>query len=223
MTTADPIATHMAALESVLRGPRRIRRCMIAEARAGLRDAAESYRTGGLGPEQAAARAVRDFGEVGEVAPSFQEELTARQGRWAAALFAVVFPGMLAGWDALWSTGLVRREHVAPGDLVMALATVQDVVTALVGAAAVALLVITFRRDVSPPRLTRAIGLTGALGAALCGGTAVVMNVAGGRSTTAMLSTNPAAVAAFAASGVMLVVIVWQALRALRVAGAGRS
>jgi hypothetical protein len=196
---------------------------MVAEARAGLRDAEEAYRAGGLAPERAAALAVRDFGAVGEVAPSFQEELTARQGRWAAVLFAVVFPGMLAGWDALWSTGLVRREPAVANEVVRVLATVQDVVTALVGAAAVALLVVTFRRGASPRRVTRAVGLTGAVGAALCGGTAVVMNVVGGRSTTTMLSTNPAAVAAFAGSGVMLAVIVWQSLRALRVARADGS
>lgn len=219
MTTADPITTHVAALEHTLRGPQRTRRCMIAEAHAGLLDAAEAYRGGGLPPEQAAARAVRDFGTVGEVAPSFQDELTARQGRVAALLFAIVFPAMLLGWDLLWSSGLVRWRSVAATDLVVTLARLQDGVTLLVTITAIALLAVTFRRTVSPQRVTRAVGVTGTAGALTCGGISVVMNVASGRSAVVMLSTNPAAVVAFAGSGVVLVLLVWQAVRTLRVAG----
>jgi hypothetical protein len=219
MTTADPITTHVAALEHTLRGPQRTRRCMIAEVHAGLLDAAEAYQGGGLPPEQAAARAVRDFGTVGEIAPSFQDELTARQGRVAALLFAIVFPAMLLGWDLLWSTGLVRWGSVAATDLVVVLARLQDTVTLLVAITAIALLAGTFLRTVSPRRVARAVGVTGTAGALTCGGISVVMNVASGRSAVVLLATNPAAVAAFAGSGVVLVLLVWQAVRTLRVAG----
>ncbi|HEX6354706.1 permease prefix domain 1-containing protein [Actinophytocola sp.] len=218
MRTADPITSHVAALERALRGPQRTRRGMIAEARAGLMDAADAYRADGLPPEQAAARAVRDFGAVGEVAPSFQDELTARQGRHSALLFTLVFPAMLFGWDLLWSSGLVRRgfDPAAPG-LVVALARLQDVVTALVGLAAIVLLVATFLRSVPPRRVTRAIGLTGTAGAVVCGGLAVAMNVAGGHSTAVLLGTNMAAVVAFAGSAAVLALIIWQSIRTLRV------
>ncbi|GAB1511472.1 permease prefix domain 1-containing protein [Actinophytocola sp. KF-1] len=220
MTTADPIAEYVVALARALHGPRRTRRSMVAEAREGLIDAAEAYRAGGAPPERAAALAVRDFGTVPEVAPSYQDELTARQGRWAAVLFALVFPGMLLGWDLLWSSGAVRRDAGGTPELVRVLAAVQDVLTVVVAAAALALLVTTFRRTVSPRRLTNAIGLTGAVGAGLCGGTSLAMNVAGGRSTVDLLTANPAAVAAFACSAVVMVLLVWLGLRTLTVAKA---
>lgn len=217
-TAADPIATHVAALERALRGPQRARQCMVAEVHAGLLDAADAYECGGLPPDQAAAAAVRDFGTVGEVAPSFQDELTARQGRASALLFAIVFPGMLVGWDLLWQSGLVRRGSGTATDLVVALARLQDGATLFVGTAAIALLAVTFRRTVSPRRVTRAVGLTGTAGALTCGGISVAMNVASGHSTVTMLATNPTAVAAFAGSGAVLSLIIWQAVRTLRVA-----
>lgn len=218
MITVDPIAEYVVALGRVLHGPRRTRRCMVAEAHAGLADAAAAYRDGGAPPERAAALAVRDFGPVAEVAPEFQEELTARQGRWSAALFAVVFPAMLFGWDLLWSTGTVRRDDRIVTDAVVVLARLQDAMTAVVGLAALALLVATFHRAVSPRWLTRAVGVTGCVGAAACGGISVGMNVAGGHSTVTLLTTNPAAVAAIAGSGAVLLLIIWQSARTLRVA-----
>lgn len=218
MTVADPIAEYAVALDRALLGPRRTRRCMVAEARAGLRDAAAAYRDGGAAPERAAALAVRDFGPVAVVAPEFQDELTARQGRWAAVLFAIVFPAMLFGWDLLWSTGTVRRDERVISDVVVELSVLQDVMTALIGLAALALFAATYLRAISPRRLTKTIGITGAVGAATCGGISVGMNVAGGHSTVTLLMTNPAAAAAIAASAVVLVLIVWQSVRALRVA-----
>ncbi|MGP3967381.1 permease prefix domain 1-containing protein [Streptomyces sp. 6N223] len=220
MTTADPITGYIMALERALHGPRRTRRCMIAEAHAGLCDAAESYRAGGLAPDRAAELAVRDFGEVHEVAPSFQDELIAWQGRWAAVLLAILFPAMLVGWDLLWMSGTVTRKPGPAPDLVSALATVEDAATAVVAIAALALLAITFRRTVSPRRLTSAIGLTGTVGALACGGLAVAMNVAGGQATATLLATNPAAVAAFTGTGVVMILLVWQSVRTLRVARA---
>lgn len=214
----DVIATHVAALDNVLRGPRRTRRCMVAEARAGLRDAEEAYRAKGVAPERAAVLAVREFGAVSEVAPSYQSELIARQGRWAALLFVLVFPGMLIGWDLLWSSGAVRREPDDVSDMVMMLARLQDVTTILIGVAALALLAVTFHRTVSPRRLTIIIGMTGVVGALSCGGISVAMNVAGGESTAAMIATNPATVPALVGSALVMILIVWQAVRTLRVA-----
>ena len=214
----DPIAAHVAALEGVLRGPRRTRRCMVEEARAGLREAAAAYRDSGLPADQAAASAVRDFGTVAEVAPSFQDELTARQGRGAAVLFALVFPGMVLGWDALWSSGLVARDETITPPSVGVLAGVQDLTTTVVAVAALALLAVTFSRTVPARILTRAVGLTGTAGTTLCGGLTVAMSVAGGRSTTSLLTTNPTAVAAFTGSGMVLALLVWQSVRTLHVA-----
>jgi hypothetical protein len=220
MTTADPIAEYVVALGRALHGPRRTRRCMVAEARDGLHDAAAAYRAGGVAPEQAATLAVRDFGSVPEVAPSYQDELTARQSRLAALLLAVVFPAMLVGWDLLWRSGTVRREPSATPEVVRVLAALQDVMTVVVGAVALALLVGTFLRAVSPRRLASAVGMTGAFGAASCGGISLGMNLAGGHTTVDLLTHNPAAVAAYTGSMVMLVLIVWLSVRTMHVAGA---
>lgn len=217
--TRDLIDAHVAALGRVLRGPRRTRRCMLAEVRDGLRDAEDAYRAAGLDPEAAVARAVRDFGPVDQVAPAFQDELTARQGRWAAVLFAIVFPSMLVAWDLLWASGVVRDERVAPPPVVGDLAALQDVVTTLVGVTALALFAGTFHRGLAPRPLARAIGLTGSSGALVCAGLTVAMNLAGGRTTLTMLAENAAMTTAFATSGVVLVLLVWQAVRTLRVAG----
>jgi hypothetical protein len=220
VNTADPIDAHVAALGRALRGPRRTRRSMLAEARAGLRDAAEAYRAGGVAPRLSARLAVRDFGAMDDVVPSFQDELTARQGRWAALLCTLVFPGMLLGWDLLWSTGTVSHDRASASDVVAVLAGLQDRVTVVVAAAAAILLAVTFHRTVSPRVLTTAIGVTGTAGALTCGGLSVAMNVAGGRSTATLLATNPAAVAAFAGSAVVMVFIVWHSISTLRVARA---
>jgi hypothetical protein len=66
------------------------------------------------------------------------------------------------------------------------------------------------------------IGVTGMAGAVLCGGISVAMNIAGGPSTVHMLRDNPAAVAAMAGSAVVLVLLVWQAVLTVRVAGTDR-
>jgi hypothetical protein len=214
------VAMHMAALEGSLVGPRRIRRSMIAEARAGLWDAVAAYRGGGVPPDRAEELAIRDFGTVGEVAPSYQAELTARQGRGAAALYAIVFPSMLFGWDLLWSTGAVTWPRGSAPHLVAALASVQDVVTVIVAAAALTLLAITFRSTVSPHRLTVAIGLTGAIGAPLCGAISIAMNLVAGRSTATLIRDSPPAAVAFAGSAAVLVLLIWKSVRTLRVARA---
>lgn len=97
MTIQDPVDRHLAELERTLRGPARVRRSMLREARDGLHDAVAAHRTDGLAPQEAAVRAVREFGSVREIAPLYQHELVARQSRWAALLLLVAFPGMTFG------------------------------------------------------------------------------------------------------------------------------
>lgn len=93
---------YVGALAKTLRGPRRARRDLLAEARDGLRDAAEAYAEEGLSPEEAQARAVADFGPVAEVAPGFQEELTAIQVRHTALLIFLGTPVLALMWTYLW-------------------------------------------------------------------------------------------------------------------------
>lgn len=219
MTTADPIGEYAATLARALYGPRRTRRSMVAEARAGLHDAAAAYRTGGAEPEQAAAQAVRDFGTVAEVAPEFQDELTARQGRWAAVMVAIVFPAMLVAWDLMSGSGALRRDAMPPREIVVVLARIEDVMAVVVASVAVALLAVTFRRTIRPRRLTRAIGLTGTAGALICGGLPVAMFVAGGRSGV----VSPPEALAYFGSAVVLSLVVWQSVRTLHAARAAQD
>lgn len=218
--TADPIALHISALEVALRGPRRTRRDMISEARAGLRDAAAAYREGGLPADQAAVWAVRDFGPVPEVAPEFQDELTARQGRWSALLYALVFPGMMLAWDVFWSFGWTREVAGPASQAVRVLSRVEDAATLVIGAAALVLLAASFRRSVSAHRLTRAIGITGATGAFLCGSLALAMNVTGTHKAAAFVLTHPVSLVPYLGSAVVMVLIIWHAHRTLSVARA---
>lgn len=220
---ADLIAAHISALELVLHGPRRTRRDMLSEAREGLRDAEAAYREGGYPAEQAAAWAVRDFGTVGEVAPEFQDELTARQGRWSALLYALVFPGMMLAWDVFWSIGWTRAAAGPANHAVRVLSTIEDASTLVIAAVALAMLAVSFRRSVPAHRLTRAIGITGAAGAILCAGLALLMNIAGSHKAAVYLLTHPVSIVPYTGSAVMTALIIWQSHRTIRVARAAAA
>lgn len=208
--TADPVDAHVRALAHALKGPRGLRRSMLAETRDGLRDAAAA---GGC-----PARAVREFGTVAELAPQYQAELTAAQARRTALLVAVLFPALLVGWNLLWSHGVAWTGSGPPPPLVTALAGVQDIASVVVGALAVGLLAATLRRGPDPRRLALGAGTVGLLGALVCGATAVVMNVANGPATLAMLADRPLAAPSLLLSGLALAAVLVTTTRALRVA-----
>jgi hypothetical protein len=206
--TTDAVTEHMAELGRRLRGPARLRRSILAETRDGLRDAAAAHEDGGLAPAAAASRAVRDFGAVGEIAPLYQDELTARQGRRTAVLLAVTYPGLALGWSLLAQGGGGWTRPPTP--LVAVLARLQDAVSWGVGIAALVALALTFRRR-PPRRLAAAIAALGAAGTVLCGGSAAVMVAGNGR-------PDPLSVVAYGISAAALVITVWSAARTLRTA-----
>lgn len=213
----DPVADHVHALGRALRGPTRLRRSMLAETRDGLRDAAAAHEDGGLPTAEAAARAVRDFGPVREIAPLYQDELAARQGRRTAALLAVSYPGLMLGWSLLWKGGIGWSGPSIP--LISELAVLQDVVSWVVGIAALAALLLTFRRR--PQRTTAlAIGAIGLAGTVLCGGAAAVMILGSGRADSLVVITDPVAPIAYGVSAAVLVVTLWSVTRTLRSARA---
>jgi hypothetical protein len=219
VTVTDPVTAHVAELERVLCGPGRVRRSMIREVRDGLHDAVAAYCEGGLDHERAATRAVRDFGPVHEIAPHFQDELAARQGRWTAALLMVVFPGLVLGWDLLWSNS-AGMDHAPVPFITMVLARVQDAAGALVGAAAVVLLAVSFHRTAPPRLVTSLVGVTAIVGSVVSVGTAVLMNLSNAPSAAVMIAANPYVVPAFVVSGLMFALVIWAAVRTLRVARA---
>jgi hypothetical protein len=217
----DLLDRHVAALGAALRGPDALRRDVLAEVRDGLQDAAQAYRSRGRAPADAAAVAVAEFGPVDDLAPLYQAELTTAQARRTALVVVLLFPALLLGWDLLWSAGLAWPATGSPPPAaVPLLARVQDVLSA--GAAGLGLLVLlaTLRRSVRPRLLAGAAAAVGLLGALLCVGTAVAMNLAHGPATLAMLTTNPAALPAFAASAAAAATVCVSAARTLRLARA---
>ncbi|TWF78658.1 hypothetical protein FHX44_114581 [Pseudonocardia hierapolitana] len=213
----DPVSAHVAELDHALRGPAAVKRSMIAEVRDGLADAVADHRDRGLDPERAAAAAVREFGSVREVAPLLQEELTARQGRRTALLLLLSFPALLLIWDVLWKSG--HGWSVPPTPTVSVLARAVDVLTVLIAAAALALLLATFRGRPLPRWVTGLTGLVAALGVAGCGGMSLVMNL-----LNPHLAVEPATVVVLTVTVVIAGLVTRSAVRSLRFArGCRRS
>jgi hypothetical protein len=92
------IDAYVADLDRILRGPRRAKADLLREARDGLRDAAAAHMDEGLDADAAQRRAVADFGDVRDIAPDYQAELAAAQGRRTALLICLV----LAPQAPLW-------------------------------------------------------------------------------------------------------------------------
>ncbi|GAA1775487.1 permease prefix domain 1-containing protein [Luedemannella helvata] len=108
------IDDYVAGLGRRLVGPARLKAELLAEARDGLTDAAEAHEAGGLDPAAARRRAIDEFGGYAAVAPAYQVELAAAQGRstaliLAAALVALrlVAPLVWSGGDVAWVASLV--------------------------------------------------------------------------------------------------------------------
>ncbi|HXV92004.1 MAG TPA: permease prefix domain 1-containing protein [Pseudonocardia sp.] len=220
--SADPIEVRVGELRRALRGPTRRKRCLLAEARDGLLDAAAAHRARGADPGTAARRAVAEFGTVAELAPGYQAELSAAQGRRTAVLAGLAFPGMTVGWDLLWSSGVSWGGPVS--EQVRVMATAQDATAGAVAVAAIVGLVLLglgARRGAPARHAVLAIGLLATLGALGCGGLAVTMNVLAGAGAVELLATNPTAWPAFAVSTAVMAVLLRSGVRSVRLARAG--
>ncbi|GAB1817863.1 permease prefix domain 1-containing protein [Herbidospora sp. RD11066] len=155
MDTAFDAYLH--ELATTLRGPRRARNDLIAEARDGLLDAAEAYEEEGLPPDAARARAVSDFGPVAEVAPGFQEELTAAQGRRTATLLFLSTPAVALMWGVLWQIFPADFDVVKPVwfDVVARAVDLLQMGTGLVGAT----VLLSLRRTRRSRAMARLLGV----------------------------------------------------------------
>ncbi|MBC8092835.1 MAG: hypothetical protein H7Y15_13015, partial [Pseudonocardia sp.] len=74
------------------------------------------------------------------------------------------------------------------------------------------------RRRVEPRVLAGVAAVVTLVGGVICGGAAVVMNVANGPATVGMLATNPLALPSMTLSGLALLAILTTSARAFRVA-----
>lgn len=213
----NPVDTRLAELDRTLRGPARLKRCLLAEVRDGLDDAVAAHREAGLDEAAAHARAAAEFGGAAEVAPLFQRELVAAQARSTAVLLASAFPALMLGWDLLWRSGVVAGGPAGP--VVGALARLQDIGSWTVAIGALAVLAVLGRgaaRAVDPRRQARLIAGIGKAGALTCGGASLAMNLVALPYTARLLTSSPLVAAAYLTSAVILVLVIRSVRRTWR-------
>jgi hypothetical protein len=156
LDTGAVIDAYIAELAAELRGSRRAKADLLAEARDGLTDVADAYYLHGMDRAAAERRAVEEFGTVAELAPLYQRELGLAQGRRTALLvaFVLVMQPVLwnYGWDLLVTGGEDDPTQVI--DLMINWLGASSIVLALVIA-----LVCGRRRPGLPFRMGRVVGV----------------------------------------------------------------
>ncbi|MEV0143618.1 MULTISPECIES: permease prefix domain 1-containing protein [unclassified Nonomuraea] len=96
------IDDYVADLGRALAGPAGPKRDLVVEARDSLADAADALEAEGFDRAEAERMAVAEFGEVAEIAPGYQDELTASAGRRLAAVLFLSLPVSVLIWSMIW-------------------------------------------------------------------------------------------------------------------------
>jgi hypothetical protein len=176
---ADPIEDHVAALAAALSGPARVKARMVAELRDGLLDAAADLSPERAPDDRTARRAVRQFGTVAEIAPSFQRELTIAQARHTARDVALIVPFLIACWYLVEIAGRTEGRPL-PGAVQIAAANLGGIaaVTALLAAAFLAATGTLARRLPTPHRLPLMVAWTGTTAATALAISAFTLTIA---------------------------------------------
>jgi hypothetical protein len=153
------VEAYATELDDTLRGPRGVKADIVAEALDGLLDAAEAYRNSGLDEDGAQRRAIADFGAVPEIAPGYQVELGACQGRRTAVLISVTLAAQPVVWGMLHLLTGDRGEESSAYRAVDSVVRWTGIATIAAGLLTVAALGIGTRYLRPRPALTRAIGV----------------------------------------------------------------
>jgi hypothetical protein len=154
---ADPVDAYLHALGGRLRGPGRLKADLLAEARDSLEDAASAYEESGLDQTAARRLAVADFGEPGVLAPGYQRELAAAQGRRLARLMALLPVAMLLADTMWWERPGTATER--PPTAFLLVTEFADWTSYAAGALSLVALVLLGRpRGPHPGRLTQLVG-----------------------------------------------------------------
>ncbi|MGW6462013.1 permease prefix domain 1-containing protein [Streptomyces sp. NPDC055078] len=155
---ADPVEEYVTALAAAVHGPARVKARMVEEIRDGLSETVAAHIRAGVPRGHAARLAVREFGTVAELAPSWQSELTIAQTRHTARAAALAIPLLVL-------CGLLVRGADGGQGWELRLLTVHLAgVAALAGLLAAGTLATTgflARRRSVPPRLPLAVAWTG--------------------------------------------------------------
>ncbi|MFD7153279.1 permease prefix domain 1-containing protein [Kribbella sp. NPDC059898] len=214
--TSTPVDDYLAALRRELRGPRRRKADLLAEARDHLTDATEAFEADGHERNDAERAAVADFGELPDVVPGYRAELAISQSRRTAMmlLFALMIQPIV--WQSgvwIWTQG-----PESPSALNAVLQTVVRAIgSVVIGGAVLAVLAtgIGVRYAVVREHLSRVTALFALAGSALVAGIGVLM---------AATSNHAPGVPAFGVVGTFVVLplafVSVQAARGLRLARA---
>ncbi|MBB2915067.1 hypothetical protein FHS43_006387 [Streptosporangium becharense] len=163
MANTGVIDDYVAGLGRALRGPRRLRLDLVAEARDSLLDTAEALEGDGLDRAEAERVAVEEFGPVGVIAPAYQEELSIAAGRRLAAVLFVTVPLTTLMWSVIWRLYPASlTEYGARPDWFLPVARGLDILqllVGLVGGAALFALGRGLRRIRRPLLVTRRLAL----------------------------------------------------------------
>lgn len=95
----DVIERYVTDLGSRLQGSRKQVRDLLTETRDSLTDATEAHLDSGLTEQEAARRAVEEFGPVREIANEYQAELAVAYGTRTLVWLAIVLPLMHMAWE----------------------------------------------------------------------------------------------------------------------------
>ncbi|HEY3001297.1 MAG TPA: permease prefix domain 1-containing protein [Kribbellaceae bacterium] len=102
MRRVTVIDAYLAELGTALRGPRRAKADLLAEARDSLADAAEAHEARGMDRVEAERAAVAEFGDLQEVAPGYQSELGLAQARRTGLLVFFLLISQPFVWNVAW-------------------------------------------------------------------------------------------------------------------------
>ncbi|MEV4631253.1 permease prefix domain 1-containing protein [Micromonospora sp. NPDC049523] len=220
MSTCEaPIDHYLRLLGERLRGPARRKRDLLTEARDSLHDATEAYRECGLDPIAAQHRAVAEFGTPDQLAPAYQAELTAGQGRRLALLVSLVPAAMLTA-DLMWWQPPATAPSAPSGFLLMVQAL--DWASYAVGAMALVTLYLlgpaSRRWDLAPRTVVRPL----AVAALVVGGLIWVLGAFAGVNATVespAALTWPPMIAAWIMLNTTFGVLTWMTVRIIAATG----
>lgn len=116
------LSAYVDDLGRCLRGPRRPKADLLAEARGSLIDAVCAREERGVPADVAQRQAIAEFGAIAEIAPGYQAELAVAQGRRTGVLILAVFLTQCFLWDDVVETGWLIPAVKWTGGLVMLLA-----------------------------------------------------------------------------------------------------
>ena len=211
-----PIDDYLAALSKQLRGPRRRKADLLAEARDHLTDATEAFEADGFDRYDAEKHAVADFGAIEDVAPGYRSELAISQSRRTAMMLLLALIIQPIVWQSgAWVWTQDQADSSALNDLLQIV--VRDVGGVVIAGAVLAVLGtgIGQRFPLVREHLSRITALFTLAGSALIAGIGVTMTAT---------STHAPGLPAYGIVGMFVVLplalVSVQAARALRLARA---